>query len=209
MVPIGGDPVLAHILRYYASFGVRRFILCVGYKADVIADWVASNRMDGLEVSCVDTGLDAMTGARVKRVAHLVATPSFLLTYGDGIGTVALDELLRYHQRHGATVTLTGVHPPARFGMLDLRDDRVVGFHEKPPSVEWINGGFFACTQELFDELDDDDSCVLEREPFERLAKTDGLRMWRHEGYWQCMDTVADYEALQTAWRDGAPWKRW
>jgi glucose-1-phosphate cytidylyltransferase len=209
MVTIGGQPVLWHLVRYYASFGVRRFILCLGYKADVIRTWAERHPIPGVEVICADTGEEAMTGSRVKRVAHHVDGAPFFLTYGDGLGTVALDELLGFHLDHGAAVTLTGVHPPARFGELDIEGDSVVGFAEKPPSDQWINGGFFACAPRLLDELDDDDSCVLEREPFERLAKSGELRIWRHEGYWQCMDTVADHEALETAWRASAPWKRW
>jgi glucose-1-phosphate cytidylyltransferase len=213
MVTVGGMPVLDHLLHYYVSFGVRRFILCLGYKGEVIADWVASHPFTGsggdVEIHCVDTGLEAMTGARVKRVEHLIETEDFFLTYGDGLGDVDLDGLLAYHRSHGAPLTVTAVHPPSRFGILALEGEVVASFSEKPLSADWINGGFFACDRRLFDDLDADDGCVLEREPFERLAKRGDMRAWRHEGYWQCMDTIADREALQNAWEAAAPWRRW
>ncbi|HKA02918.1 MAG TPA: sugar phosphate nucleotidyltransferase, partial [Acidimicrobiales bacterium] len=173
MVTIGGQPVLWHLVRYYASFGVRRFILCLGYKADVIRSWAERHPIAGVEVACVDTGEEAMTGARVKRVEHhLGDSDIFLCTYGDGLADVDISELIAFHRSHGRLATVTGVHPPSRFGELEIEGDSVVGFAEKPPSHQWINGGFFACTPRLFDELDDDDSCVLERDPFERMAKS-------------------------------------
>jgi glucose-1-phosphate cytidylyltransferase len=209
MITVGGHPVLWHIVRYYASFGVRRFVLCLGYKGDVIRQWVADDPVDGAAITCVDTGAQAMTGARVKRVQHLVDDDDFLLTYGDGIGDVDLRGLLDFHRDHGGVATLTGVHPPARFGVLAIDGDDVVQFQEKPKSAEWINGGFFACNQALFDVLSDDDDCVLERGPFETLAHRRALRLWRHSGFWQCMDTMADREALEQVWASGAPWERW
>ncbi len=213
MVTVGGMPVVDHLLHYYASFGVRRFILCLGYKGDVIADWVDhhpfTSPVGDVEIVCAETGLDAMTGARVKRVEPLVDGDVFFLTYGDGLGDVDLAGLLAYHHGHDAPLTLTAVHPPSRFGILAIDGDAITSFAEKPLSTEWINGGFFVCDRRVFDELDADDDCVLEREPFERLAKQGDMRAWRHEGYWQCMDTVADREALQSAWEAGAPWRRW
>lgn len=215
MVTVGGMPVLDHLLHYYVSFGVRRFVLCLGYRGDVIADWIERHPITqrtgqtDVEVVCADTGLEAMTGARVKRVEHLVEGEDFFLTYGDGLGDVQIDKLLAYHRGHGAPLTLTAVHPPSRFGILALDGEVVSAFAEKPLSADWINGGFFVCDRRVFAELDDDDGCVLERAPFERLAERGDMRAFRHEGYWQCMDTIADREALQTAWEGGAPWRRW
>ena len=209
MITVGGHPVLWHIVRYYASFGVRRFVLCLGYKGDVIRRWVADDPIGDVSITCVDTGAAAMTGARVKRVQHLVDDDEFFLTYGDGIADVDLPGLLAFHRAHEGVVTLTGVHPPARFGVLAVEGDDVVRFQEKPTSAEWINGGFFACNRGLFDVLLDDDDCILERDPFETLARDRSLRLWRHRGFWQCMDTMADREVLEQVWASGAPWERW
>ena len=209
MITVGGHPVVWHIVRYYASFGISRFVLCLGYKGDVIRQWVDDDPIEGVSITCVDTGAAAMTGARVKRVQHLIDDDLFLLTYGDGVGDVDLRGLVDFHRDGDSVVTITGVHPPARFGVLDVEDDRVVRFREKPRSADWINGGFFACDQALFDVVTDDDDCVLERAPFETLATRGAMRLWPHEGFWQCMDTVADREVLEQAWAAGAPWERW
>jgi glucose-1-phosphate cytidylyltransferase len=209
MITVGDHPILWHIVRYYASFGVSRFVLCLGYKAEVIRQWVDDDPIAGVSITCVDTGATAMTGTRVKRVQHLIDDDTFLLTYGDGVADVDLDALVAHHHASDAVVTLTGVHPPARFGVLAVDGDHVVQFQEKPRSADWINGGFFVCDRDLFTVLDDGDDCVLERTPFETLAARRRMQMWRHEGFWQCMDTVADREVLEQAWSAGAPWVRW
>lgn len=162
-------------------------------------------------VTLVDTGPTAMTGARVKRVERYVSDETFLLTYGDGVADVDLDDLVAFHRRHGRIATVTGVRPPSRFGELLTRGTRVVQFSEKPLSSQsgYINGGFFVLDRRVFDYLADDDGCVLERDPLERLAKDGELEMYPHDGYWQCMDTPRDLQHLEEAWQRGAPWKVW
>ncbi len=166
---------------------------------------------DGWSISCVDTGERAMTGARLARVRCLVEGSRFLLTYGDGLSDVDIDELVAFHESAGAVVTLTAVSPTPRFGDLDLEGPLVRRFAEKERhDASWVNGGFFVCEPEIFEYLDDDDSCVLERDPLERLAKEGRLAAYRHRGFWQCMDTVHDREQLEDAWAQGAPWaRRW
>ncbi|MHB1504107.1 MAG: glucose-1-phosphate cytidylyltransferase [Acidimicrobiales bacterium] len=162
-------------------------------------------------VSCVDTGLSAMTGARLARVRRFVDGSRFFLTYGDGLSDVDLDGLLAFHEAQGAIVTLTAVAPTPRFGDLEIDGPWVGRFAEKErQGGTWVNGGFFVCEPEVFDYLDDDDSCVLEREPLERLAKEGRLAAYRHDGFWQCMDTMHDREQLEEIWASGAPWaERW
>jgi glucose-1-phosphate cytidylyltransferase len=231
MVTVGDHPLLWHIMRYYASYGVRRFVLCLGYKADVIKQFALNysyisqsflvNTKTGIadviggdandwEIVCVDTGLNAMTGARLHRVREFVSGSPFFLTYGDGLADLDLDALASFHAGHGRAVTVTAVHPPSRFGLLTLDGERVSEFAEKAPAVhDYINGGFFVCNDRIFDYIDDDDECVLERTPLERVAQNGELMAFRHEGFWHCMDTVRDRQMLEEAWHDGAPWKRW
>jgi glucose-1-phosphate cytidylyltransferase len=233
MVTIGGRPMLWHLMKYYRSFGFRRFVLCLGYRGDVIKRYFLDYRrmsgsfrvdldtgdatdigdgagIDDWEVVCVDTGEFAMTGARIKRVAPLIDQDSFLLTYGDGLSNVDLHELVDFHQAEDRLVTVTGVHPPARFGNLHLDGSTVTQFSEKIQTEhDFINGGFFVCQRDFLEYLNDDDSCVLERDPLERVSKDGQLGAFLHSGFWQCMDTLRDRELLERMWKDGAKWRRW
>lgn len=235
MITVGDQPILWHIMKYYSTFGFREFVICCGYKgymikeyfadyylhrSDVTFDFSAENRMtvhsnvaEPWKVTLVDTGLNTQTGGRVKRVEKYIEDEPFLLTYGDGVGTVDLNALLEQHRTSGKTVTLTGVQPGGRYGVLDIAEDSdtVVGFREKArEDGGWINGGFMAARPELFQYLSADESCVLEREPMEALAAEGKLGVYKHEGFWQCMDTQRDKILLEERWeRGGAPWKIW
>jgi glucose-1-phosphate cytidylyltransferase len=206
MVPIGGEPILAHILRDYRSHGFDRFVLCLGFKAEVIEDY-----FDGDDsITLVRTGEAAMTGARVARAAAecLGDAEHFGVTYGDGLTDVDLGAELEFHVSHGGVGTVLGVNPPSRFGELKIDGDRVVEFDEKPQIRDhWVNGGFFFFRRAFLDYLSTDDDCVLEREPLVRLARDGGLTVFRHPGYWASMDTQRDMEQLNELYAAGeAPW---
>jgi glucose-1-phosphate cytidylyltransferase len=162
-------------------------------------------------VTLVDTGLDTMTGARVKRVAKHLQGDTFMLTYGDGLANIDINALLSFHREAGKLVTVTGIHPPSRFGELQIQNNLVVDFTEKPQvSQGMVNGGFFVCQREFLDYLDEDPSCILERDPLLRLAADGQLAVYRHDGFWQCMDTFREYEMLSRMWDEGnAPWRLW
>ncbi len=235
MVEIGGRPILWHIMQTYAHYGFREFLLCLGYKGEVIKRFFAEYELltndltvtlsrggsavqvhrtadeHDWRVTLADTGLEAKTGARVKRVQRYVDSDIFLLTYGDGVTDLDLTRLVAFHRAHGKVGTLTGVTPPSRYGELAIQGDRVLTFREKPEgSGEAINGGYFVFSRRFFDYLSDHDECVLEREPLERLAKDGELMVYRHRGFWQCMDTQRDLEFLKGLWDRGeAPWKVW
>ena len=230
MVEVGGRPILWHIMKIYDHYGYRRFVLPVGYLGDTIKDYFLSysdmrsdftvdtrsgaiQRHDGQpeawEVTVIDTGLETMTGGRVRRVSPFLGD-RFMVTYGDGVADVDIPALLRFHESHGRLATVTAVRPPSRFGALSLEGDRVSEFSEKPQAAAgWINGGFFVFERTVLDYLGDDTS-ILEREPLERLASDDQLRAFRHEGFWEPMDTQRDLTNLNQLWDDGsAPWKLW
>jgi glucose-1-phosphate cytidylyltransferase len=209
LVEIGGRPILWHIVRLYAEQGLRRFVLCTGYKGEQIEAFVRDEAWpDGVEVVCVDTGLDTPTGGRIHRIADRVGA-RFCATYGDGLADIDLHAELAFHERHGATATMTVVRPELQFGVTELDgDDRVTGFREKPRAEHWVNGGFFVFERGVFDVLGDDS--VLERRPLEALAADGQLRAYRHTGFWECMDTYKDAVALNDLWASGqAPWKMW
>jgi glucose-1-phosphate cytidylyltransferase len=207
LTPVGDRPILQHVVELYAAQGSRRFLLATGFRAGLVAaavdgiDWPA-----GVEVSCVDTGLDTQTGGRVHRLREHLGGRPFHLTYGDGVADVSLDALEAAHRAGGATATITVVRPELPFGVADLGPDgRITGFREKPRTEHWINAGFMRLEPEVFDVLDDD--CVLEREPLEGLAAGGRLHSHRHEGFWACMDTHKDALALNELWSGGrAPW---
>lgn len=235
MIAIGEQPILWHIMKYYSTFGFTDFIICCGYKgyiikeyfadyylhrSDVTFDFSAGNRMtvhsnvaEPWRVTLVDTGLATQTGARVKRVQHYIGDEPFLLTYGDGVSDVDLNALMAQHRNSGKLVTLTGIQPGGRFGVLDLGEDAttVLGFREKArEDGGWINGGFMVMEPEVFSYLSPQESCILEREPMERLAAEGRLGIYRHYGFWQCMDTQRDKGRLEALWSaEKAPWKRW
>jgi glucose-1-phosphate cytidylyltransferase len=207
LVEIGGRPILWHVMDIYARQGFRRFVLCLGYKHELIEHFVRGEDWDG-EVVCADTGVDTPTGGRIARVAEHVGTGTFCATYGDGVADIALAELVGFHRAHGALATMTAVQPRLQFGVTELAGDgRVLRFREKPRSEHWVNGGFFCFEPAVLDYLGEDS--VLEREPLERLAADEQLRAFRHEGFWDCMDTYKDAVLLNDLWDQGeAPWSR-
>jgi len=232
MVEIGHRPILWHIMKLYAAYGQREFVLALGYKADLIKDYflhyharqsdltldLASGRAEyrnpsaeDWKVHLVDTGENTLTGGRLLRLEpQLRQEGTFLLTYGDGVADIDLARLIDFHRRHGKLVTVTAVRPSARFGGLQIQAGRVTQFREKPKSGEgWINGGFFVMEPAIFGYLKNDQT-ILEQEPLETLAKNGQLMAYEHGGYWQCMDNLRDRVALEEAWASGqAPWKKW
>lgn len=227
MVTVGGYPILWHIMRGYARFHHKDFYLALGYKSEVIkeyflhyhsvnADFTVDLSSGDVEphqtektdwrVTLVNTGLETMTGGRIKRLQSFIGKERFMLTYGDGVADIDLDELLAFHKSHGKMVTLSAVRPTARFGDLEFNGDQVSKFQEKPQLHEgWINGGFFVCEPELFDLIDDDTE-MLERKPLERAVDAGELMAYKHQGFWHCMDTKRDRDLLESYWEKGAPW---
>ena len=211
MIAIGDRPILWHIMKGYARWGHKDFVLCLGYKGEAIRAFFRVNG-EGWYVTLADTGLDALTGARVWRIRdNLKDDDVFMLTYGDGVGNVDIAALLAFHKRHGKIMTVTGVRPPSRFGELEIDGDRVTGFNEKPQATAGrISGGFFVCGRRLFDYLDDRENLMLELEPMQLLAKSGEMMVYRHDGFWHPMDTSRDYRMLNELWSKGeAPWKVW
>jgi glucose-1-phosphate cytidylyltransferase len=210
LVEIGGEPILWHVMQIYASQGIRRFLLCTGYKGELIAEFVRGRPWPpDVEVECLDTGLDTPTGGRISLVADRLEGRAFCATYADGVADLDLRRLVRYHRGHDATATVTVVRPALPFGVAQFdADGRVAGFHEKPRSEHWVNGGFFCFEPEVLDYLTE--SSVLEREPLEGLADDGRLYGYRHTGFWECLDTYKDAIELNDRWARGdAPWKLW
>jgi glucose-1-phosphate cytidylyltransferase len=206
LVEIGGTPILGHVIDLYAAQGFGRFVLATGYKGQLIERFVADRRWPaGVEVRCVETGVDTQTGGRIARLAPLLAgEPRFCATYSDGLADVDLRALLAVHEAHGASATVTVVRPELQFGVAELdAEDRVMGFREKPRAEHWINGGFFCFESRALSYMGADS--VLEREPLEALAREGELRAFRHGGFWECMDTYKDAVALNDLWDSGAP----
>ena len=229
MVTVGGRPMLWHIMRRYAQFGHKDFYLALGYRAELIKEYFLNYRslnadftvelatgsvkplqtdVTDWRVTLVDTGLESMTGGRVKRMQQFVGHEPFMLTYGDGVANLDFDKLLAFHKKHGKMVTVTAVRPGARFGELEITGDQVASFQEKPQMEQgWINGGFFVVQPEFF-ELIQGDAMVLEREPLERVARMGELAAYRHNGFWQCMDTKRDKDLLEGLWQSKkVPWQ--
>jgi len=210
LVEIGGRPILWHVIRIYASQGFREFVLLTGYLGEQIEAFVAAAELgDGVEVRCVATGEDTPTGGRVKRAAAALGGASFHLTYADGVADIDLAALGRAHTESGRLATVTVVRPELQFGIARLAGDGAVsGFEEKPRSEHWVNGGFFCLEPGALDYLSDES--VLEREPLAGLASDGQLTAYRHEGFWDCMDTYKDAVLLNDLWREErAPWKAW
>jgi glucose-1-phosphate cytidylyltransferase len=210
LVEIGGRPIVWHVIQIYLAHGFRRFVLLTGYRQDQLEAFVSSESWpDGVEIRCLDTGDDTPTGGRVYLGAESLDGDECCVTYADGVADVDLDSLLGYHHGHGAAATMTVVRPMLQFGVAELNGDGVVrGFAEKPRSEHWVNGGFFCFEPDALEVMNDDS--ILEREPLTRLAADGQLRAFRHEGFWECMDTYKDAVQLNDLWVDGsAPWKLW
>lgn len=205
LFPIGGTPIIRHLLGIFARYGVTEFVLCTGYLGTEIERHFAADPPPWT-VKCVDTGENTNTGGRLLRVKEeLAGEERFFVTYGDGLADIDLDELAQFHERHGRIGSVTAVHPNSNFGVMDL-DERgaVLRFREKPRLKEWINGGFFVFEQAIFDFLTEDS--VLEREPLESLSAKGQLMAFPHHGFWKCMDTYKDNREFEQIWSEGAPW---
>lgn len=232
MIEIGGKPILWHIMKEYMYYGFNEFIICAGYKQEVIKKWFADyfiynsditfdftegNKMivhseysEPWKVTIVDTGLNTLTGGRIKRIKDYVGNESFLMTYGDGVSDVNINELLEAHRRNKSLATLTAVLPEGRFGVMDMDGDRIKSFREKSKDdMGWINGGYMVLEPRVFDYIAGD-NIMFEREPLEALAQEGQLMCYKHGGFWQCMDTLRDKQKLEELWKNGnAPWKVW
>ena len=209
MIEIGGMPIIWHIMKIYSSYNISDFVICCGYKGEQIKEYFTNFNSETWDIELVDTGLDTMTGGRLKRIqSHIDDT--FCVTYGDGLGNIDINNLISFHREKKSTATLTAVHPPERFGVLSLNDDYVTEFHEKHSGESsWINGGFFVFEPEIFDYLDDD-MTVLEKFPLETLAKENKLTAFKHTGFWYPMDTLREKKYLEDLWSSGnPPWKIW
>jgi glucose-1-phosphate cytidylyltransferase len=231
MVEIGGKPILWHIMKIYSSYGINDFVICCGYKGHMIKEYfsnyclynsdvtfdmanntmaVHKNKTESWKVTLVHTGHNTMTGGRLKRVREYIGNETFCMTYGDGVSDINISELISFHQSQGTLATLTAVQQPGRFGAFNLstEDTKINHFHEKPSGgdMPWINGGFFVLEPEVLDYIEDDDT-TWEREPLESLAKEGELSAYRHDGFWQPMDTLRDKNYLEELWQSGkAPW---
>jgi glucose-1-phosphate cytidylyltransferase len=230
MIEVGGMPILWHILKIYGSHNINEFVICCGYKGYIIKEYfanyflhmsdvtidVSSNTLqihrknaEPWKITLVNTGQDTLTGGRIKRVSDYV-DDTFCLTYGDGVSDVDIGKLVSFHKSSGLKATVTAIRPQARFGSIEMADNLVTNFSEKPKGDGiWINGGFFVCEPEVFDSIDGDDS-IWEKEPLERLVSEAQLGVYRHTGFWSAMDTLRDKNHLEELWSSGeAPWKIW
>jgi glucose-1-phosphate cytidylyltransferase len=233
MVEVGGRPILWHIMKTYAHYGFREFVLCLGYRGNSIKEYFlnyeamnndfsirlgvesavryhGSHQEQEFTVTLADTGVDCMTGGRIHKIERYIDGSTFLLTYGDGLIDVNIGDVLKFHQSHGRIGTVTTVAPISRFGLIDLAEnDRVGRFNEKPKTDGWINAGYFVLNREIFAYLGGDD-CIFEGEPLERLARDGQLMAYRHDGFFYAMDTFREYQHLNQLWSSGAaPWKAW
>jgi glucose-1-phosphate cytidylyltransferase len=231
MVEVGGRPILWHLMKYYEHFGHNEFVVALGYKGEYIKRWYADYAQLGgnlridvgdaeinplsdderptWTVDLIETGADTATGGRIKRLQPFLGEGTCMVTWGDGLSTVDLDDLLEFHKSHGKLATLTAARPPARFGHLEFDGDQIVEFTEKPQTGEgWINGAFFVFEPAVFDYIDGDDT-QFEKEPLERLAAEGELMAYRHYDFWQCMDTIRDKKLLEELWETKPPWRVW
>jgi glucose-1-phosphate cytidylyltransferase len=237
LIDVGGKPILWHIMKIYSFYGIRQFILCLGYKGEAIIDYFENYHshnhdfsmtikdrerkkfviegandkdVDDWEITFALTGESTMTGGRIKRIQKYITEDMFFATYGDGVSDVDIHSLYKFHWQNNKTVTLTGVHLPTTFGIVETDDQgKISSFREKPVLPGRINGGYFALSKKIFDVIDGDET-VLEDLPFKRLVRNDEIRMYSWDGFWKCMDTFKDYSELNTMWNQGkAPWKLW
>lgn len=234
MVHVGQHPILWHIMKNYAHFGHQTFVLALGYRGEMIKNYFChyelmnndvtiklgspekvcihqNHEETGWQITLADTGEKSLKGARLKKVQKFITGETFMATYGDGVSDVDINALLDFHKWHGKLVTVTGVLRPASyFGELKIENDRVAEFFEKPKLLEFINGGFFVFNRRIFDYLNESDQCDLEYGPLEQLVKEEQLMVYKHTGFWACMDTLRDQEHLNRLWNEGqAAWKRW
>lgn len=232
MVKIGGKPILWHIMKHYSFYGFNEFILLLGYKHFAVKEYfmnyalhsddvsidirsgqisTLSDNVEPWKVTMLDTGLNTLTGGRIKRAQDHIGNETFLLTYGDGVSNIDLKKLIKFHESHNGSVTMSGVQPFGQFGTFEENNNQVESFLEKPQGQgSWVNGGFFVCNKKIFDYINNGDSSILEREPLENLAKNRQLFCYHHEGFWKCMDTMKDKKELQEMWDSGEPqWKIW
>ncbi len=209
MVEIGGKPILWHILKIYSSYGINDFVICCGYKGEQIKEYFNNIDSTPWNIELVDTGLETMTGGRLKRIQNNI-DGTFCLTYGDCLSNVNINDLITFHREKKSVATVTAVHPPERYGLISLSGDHVAEFHEKPiDKTSWKNGGFFVFELEIFDYLQDD-STILERTPLETLARENKLTAFKHSGFWHPMDTLRERKQLENLWESQkAPWKIW
>jgi len=231
LINIGERPILWHIMKIYHEFGIKKFVICLGYKGYLIKEYFHNymlhtsdvtidckenaikyhnNRSEDWEITLVNTGLDTMTGGRIKRVKDYITGSNFFMTYGDGLSNVNIESLEKQHHDSGNLVTMTAVKPPGRFGAIDLEGNKIIGFREKPEGeVGWINGGFFVCNEKVFDIIEND-STVWEKEPLEHLSANSQLGAYFHSDFWQPMDTLREKNYLENLWNlNNAPWKIW
>ncbi len=234
MIPIGDYPILWHIMKLYAHYSHQDFILCLGYKSDIIKNYflnyhhhksdftlnLKNNKVISLEnfepedwrITFCETGLNAQTGARIHRAQkHLENEDFFAITYGDGVANIDINALIDFHQSHGKLMTVTASHPPGRFGELQIKDNRVIGFNERPQVSEgWISAGFFICSRDVLGYLSDKESLIFERDPMNALVKDEQLMVYKHHGFWHPMDTSREHQLLNKLWDDDkAPWRVW
>jgi len=233
MIEIGSKPILWHIMKIYSSYGFNDFVILLGYKGYYIKEYFANyflhqsditidlrtnnlevhnNSSEPWKVTLVDTGLDTMTGGRIKRAQKYIGDETFLLTYGDGVSDINLKEALAFHKKQARSITLTAIQPEARFGNLIIDDTMSVqNFTEKPKNeAGWINGGFFICEPKVFEYLEENEECIFEQEPLKKLAQEGEMSAYKHYGFWQPMDTLRDNKRLNELWKEGnAPWKTW
>ena len=234
MVQVGNKPIIWHIMKNYAFYGFKEFVICLGYKGNMIKDYflnyeimnsdctISFGNRDSLTIqnnheeldwtiTLANTGEKAQTGARIKRIEKYIQDDLFMVTYGDGVSSINIDNLVKFHKSHGKIGTMSGVHPSSRFGEFTIKDNQVIDFHEKPQTKEGlINGGFFVFHKRFFDYLSNDDSCTLEKEPLEELVSDGQLMVYPHDGFWQCVDTYRELELLNKLWDSPSPpWKVW
>ncbi len=209
MVKIGDKPIIWHIMKIFQSFGVNEFLLAAGYKKEIIEDYFKDNN-EFKKIDIIDTGQKTLTGGRLLRLREkLIKEKYFFMTYGDGLSDINIKELTKFHESHKKLATVTAVHPPVRFGELELNENKVIDFQEKPQGkAGWINGGFFVLNQKIFDYIDNDQT-IFERHPMKKLSKDGELMAFKHEKFWQCMDTLRDKNLLNKLWNENkAPWKK-
>lgn len=207
LIEIGNRPILQHIMEIYSFYGFNKFVLCLGYKGSMIADYFKTiEKEKRWTIHYADTGEETNTGGRVKKIEPLITEKSFMLTYGDGLADIRIPELVAFHEKHGKTGTVTAVRPPSQFGLLEISSEgHVNSFREKPKIEDWINGGFFVFRREFFKHIQEND--ILEKKPLETLSKEKNLLAFKHDSFWKCMDTYKDTITLNELWAAGnSPW---